>query len=49
MVCIIYPARVNLKKMHKSLQSLALACLCLTAQAVGAANWVGITLYVCEK
>ena len=42
MVCIIYPARGNLKKMRKSLKSLAFACLCLTAQAVVAADWVSI-------
>jgi hypothetical protein len=42
MVCIIYPVRGNLKKMRKSLKTLALTGLCVMCQPGFAADWVSI-------
>jgi hypothetical protein len=42
MVCIIYPARVNLKKMRKSFKSMCLAFGCVCALSSNAADWVSI-------
>jgi hypothetical protein len=42
MVCIIYPVKGKIKKMHKSFKSLVLTGWCLIVQCTYAADWVSI-------